>query len=64
VRTARKAQGRLARQRRTEEAGAVGRGEGPDLAPEQALVDRELAEALYREIDRLPGTFRAAIVLC
>ncbi len=30
----------------------------------EPLIDREQAEALHREIDRLPGTFRLAVVLC
>ena len=28
------------------------------------MIDREQAEALHREIDRLPGSFRLAVVLC
>ena len=28
------------------------------------MIDREQAEALHREIDRLPGAFRLPVVLC
>ena len=64
LRTARKARGRLARRRQTEEEGAVRRPEArPDVQAEQ-VIDREQAEALHREIDRLPEPFRLAIVLC
>ncbi len=65
LRTARKARGRLARRRETEEEASNG-GPATDVAAiaEQALVERERAEALHREIDRLPGAFRAAVVLC
>jgi Sigma-70, region 4 len=35
------------------------------VAPaDRAILDRELAEALHREIDRLPGAFRVPVVLC
>ncbi len=64
VRTARKARGRLARRRQTEEAGAVGRPEARPAVQAEQLIDREQAEALHREIDRLPGSFRLAVVLC
>ena len=43
----------------------LGRPESHLAAPaEQVMLDREQAEALHREIDRLPGAFRAAVVLC
>ncbi len=65
LRTARKARGRLVRRRETEEYRSV-RLHARDVATlaEQAMLERERAEALHREIDRLPGTFRAAVVLC
>ena len=65
LRTARKARGRLARRRRTEEEGAARQAEARSRrSAEQALIDREQAEALHREIDRLPGAFRVPVVLC
>ncbi len=64
LRTARKARGRLARRRQTEEAGAVGRPEARPAVQAEQMIDREQAEALHREIDRLPGSFRLAVVLC
>src|SRR5262249_44510129 len=65
LRTARKARGQVGRRRRAEGVGS-GSGEAADQAPgaDQALLDRERAEALHREIDRLPHPFRSAIVLC
>ncbi len=63
LRTARKARGRLARRRRTEEQGAVSRPE-VDRLPAEPMLDREQAEALHGEIDRLPGAFRLPVVLC
>ena len=56
LRTARKARGRLARRRRSEEDGAVRRPEaGLDRRrPIGRSIDREQAEALHGEIDRLP----------
>jgi RNA polymerase sigma factor (sigma-70 family) len=65
LRTARKARGRLARRRKTEEDGSVGPATAHPAAPaDQAMLEREQAEALHREIDRLPGAFRSAVVLC
>ncbi len=32
--------------------------------PEQAVLDREQAEALHEEIGRLPGSFRLPVVRC
>jgi RNA polymerase sigma factor (sigma-70 family) len=64
LRTARKARTRLARRRRTEEQGAVSRPEADPAPPAaRALLDRERAEALHIEIDRLPGAFRLPVVL-
>ena len=65
VRTARKARGQRARRRKTEEDGAVRDATAqPAAAADQAMLDREQAEALHREIDRLPGAFRWPVVLC
>ena len=45
--------------------GRQARPDGTSAAPaEQAMLDREQAEALHREIDRLPGAFRLPVVLC
>ena len=57
LRTARKARGRLARQRKNEEDGVREvSGRARRAAPaDQAVLDREQAEALHGEIDRLPG---------
>jgi RNA polymerase sigma factor (sigma-70 family) len=65
LRTARKARVRLARRRRTEEEGCGRRPAEPlSATAEQALLDRERAEALHHEMDRLPGAFRVPVVLC
>ena len=64
LRTARKARGRLARRRQTEEQGAMVRPEARPAVQAEQMIDREQAEALHREIDRLPGAFRTPIVLC
>ncbi len=47
------------------------RKRGPSDRPEarpavqaEQMIEREQAEALHREIDRLPGSFRSAVVLC
>ena len=65
LRTARTARNRRARRRRTEEDGALKQAEAHAAATaERALLDREQAEALHREIDRLPGAFRLPVVLC
>src|SRR5262245_60051395 len=72
LRTSRKAKARLARQRKREEDGPMS-GPGPaagtpaePAAPpaDQPAMDREQAEALHDEVDRLPRTFRLPIVLC
>jgi RNA polymerase sigma factor (sigma-70 family) len=70
--TARKAKVRLDRQRRNEEADAMTRPGWESRIPpeltaqpaEQSVLAREQAEALHEEIDRLPATFRSAVVLC
>ncbi len=65
LRTARKARGRLARRRQNEEDQAVESPEAVQAVPaDQAAMAREQAEALHREIDRLPGPFRLPVVLC
>ena len=65
LRTARKARTRLARRRQTDQDGAARQPEAPPArAAEQGLLDRERAEALHVEIDRLPGAFRLPVVLC
>ena len=72
IRTARCAKLQLDEQRNKEEGDVMTRS-GPGssavlepMAPpaEQAAVDREEAEALHDEIDRLPKSFRLPIVLC
>jgi len=65
LRTARKARGRLARRRKTEQAEAGRRPAASHaMPPEQALLEREQVEALHDEIARLPGAFRLPVVLC
>ncbi len=56
--------GRIARRRRTDEEGAVRPSSARPVAADQAMLEREQAEALHREIDRLPGDFRIPVVLC
>ncbi len=65
LRTARASRGRLARRRRTDEAGAVSESTAcPAPAADRVVLEREEAEALHREIDRLPNAFRVPVVLC
>src|SRR5262249_14211383 len=64
LRTARQARGRIDRRRRNEEEGSVRQATACPSMADRALIEREQAEALYREIDRLPGAFRAPVVLC
>jgi RNA polymerase sigma factor (sigma-70 family) len=65
LRTARTSRGRIARRRRTEQRGAARQSTaGPGLAADRAMLEREQAEALHREIERLPSTFRVPVVLC
>jgi RNA polymerase sigma factor (sigma-70 family) len=65
LRTARNARKRLARRRRSEKGRAMQPPEACSARPtEQAAIDRERAEALHAEVDRLPGSFRLAVVLC
>jgi RNA polymerase sigma factor (sigma-70 family) len=64
LRAARNARRRLARRCRTEAAGAASRPEARPAVEAGPLIEREQAEALHAEIDRLPGAFRAPLVLC
>ena len=68
LRTARKARTRLARQRIHEQGDVMDAlidSVRPTAPPaDQALLDRDQAEILHGEIDRLPGIFRSPIVLC
>jgi RNA polymerase sigma factor (sigma-70 family) len=70
--TARKAKVRLDRRRRHEDSDAMRRPDCGSRIPlgltarpsEESVLAREQAEALHEEIDRLPPTFRLAVVLC
>jgi RNA polymerase sigma factor (sigma-70 family) len=67
LRTARKTRARLDRRKRVEQAEVhrqAGSSGSAAATAERVLLDRERAEALHREIDRLPGTFRAPVLLC
>jgi RNA polymerase sigma factor (sigma-70 family) len=64
LRTARKARARLVRRRHTEEEAAVDRPEARSAVQATQILERELAEALHREIDCLLGVFRVPVVLC
>ena len=72
LRTAKKAQGRLARRQKNEVGSSMRHSEaGPGVSvepmvqpAEQRVLAREQAEILHREIDRLPAPFRLPIVLC
>jgi RNA polymerase sigma factor (sigma-70 family) len=64
MRTARTARTRLDRRRRTEESTARQAAAFPAATSDRAFLDAEQAEALHREIDRLPGAFRLPVVLC
>ncbi len=65
LRTARCTRLRLSRRRRAEEAGSARQAEAaPAATADRILLDGEQAEALHREIDRLPGSFRLPVVLC
>ena len=72
IRTARCARQQIARRRRREESDTMS-GSGPgssDLAAPTAppadrpAIDREQAEAIHGEVDRLPRAFRLPVVLC
>ncbi len=65
LRTARKARGRLVRRRKNEEGSSMSRPDAGSGEPaDQPAIDREQAEALHDEIDRLPVAFRLPVVLC
>jgi RNA polymerase sigma factor (sigma-70 family) len=75
LRTARKARARLARHRHHEQGNLMGAMTTTEVASgalieptsppaDRALLDRDQAEALHGEIDRLPDAFRSTIVLC
>ncbi len=65
LRTARKARAGLARRRKSEEDHAANRpGACVTRPPDEAAIDREQAEALHEEIDRLPTSSRLPVVLC
>jgi RNA polymerase sigma factor (sigma-70 family) len=65
VRTASFSRGRIARRREIEDAAAIRPLRSISVpAVEQAMIEREQAEALHREIERLPGAFRMPVVLC
>jgi RNA polymerase sigma factor (sigma-70 family) len=64
LRTARKARARLARRRQAEEAGAIARTEASPAVQAEQMIERERAEALHHEVDRLPEPFRRAVVAC
>jgi RNA polymerase sigma factor (sigma-70 family) len=69
LRTARKARGRLARQRQHEESGSMksgGAGSDSSVASspaDQPAIVREQAEILHSEVARLPKPFRLPVVL-
>jgi RNA polymerase sigma factor (sigma-70 family) len=66
VRTARKAQARLIRHRRREGGETPNAAAAEPTAPpaDQPAINREQAEALHDEIDRLPSSFRLAVIHC
>ncbi len=73
LRTAREARSSSSPAARMQEAARAMRRSGPGSTPvmqrlaeppDQAVIDREQAEALHNEIDRLPGPFRLPVVLC
>jgi RNA polymerase sigma factor (sigma-70 family) len=72
IRTAQCARQQIGRRRRREERGTMsGSGPGSCDIPEPAAppadrpaIDREQAEAIHGEVDRLPRAFRLAVVLC
>ena len=65
MRTAKKSRRQLVRRGKIDQAAAMGQpAMSVAVSPERALLDREQAEALHREIDRLPGAFRLPVVLC
>jgi RNA polymerase sigma factor (sigma-70 family) len=64
-RTAGAARGRIASRERTEMERAVRQPiAGPALAADRAVLEHEQSDALHREINALPGVFRAPLELC
>jgi RNA polymerase sigma factor (sigma-70 family) len=66
IRTARGAREKIARRRRREEDDAM---KDPSIGPfapaaDRPAIDREQAEAIHGEVDRLPLSFRVPVVLC
>jgi RNA polymerase sigma factor (sigma-70 family) len=65
LRTSRKAKVRRARRRKGEEGRAMRHpGPGSTVPADRSAIDREQAEALHEEIERLPSSFRLPLVLC
>jgi len=65
LRTARKARAGLARRRESEAYRAATQPETCSPVPaDQPAIEREQAEALHAEIDRLPASSRVPVVLC
>ena len=66
VRTSRCARNRLARSGKHEEVGSMRNASSSTLVPsaEHSVVEREQAELLHDEIERLPRAFRLPVVLC
>ncbi len=63
--TARNVRRRCARARRADERRAMRRLEADSArSPEPSAIERERAEALHAEIERLPATTRLPVVLC
>ena len=70
LRTSRCARQELFRRRKNEEGGLTVHPpsgafiESGTKTPDQAMLDREQAEALHGELERLPSSFRLPVVLC
>jgi RNA polymerase sigma factor (sigma-70 family) len=64
LRTARQARAQIDCRRRTEEESSARQAVECPSTADRALIEREQADALHVEIDRLPGAFRAPVVLC
>jgi RNA polymerase sigma factor (sigma-70 family) len=65
LRSAGKAKARLARRRRNERREAmIAANRRMDLPADRRAIDREQAEVLHHEIERLPNAFRLPVILC
>src|SRR3954452_20921233 len=65
IRTARCAKHQIARRHKREEGDTMkGPGPGSSAPADQPAIDREQAEAIHGEVDRLPRSFRLPVVLC